>query len=239
MTWTNPTDTHIYAYDRKSRQALGILNYSVSRAQDHSEDMRFAASYTGYYYVRVITTTLYSDQSLGVIFNLRATILGTKHKSDGNAVMSDAVYIPIRQLYYGKINQAYDTHDWFRFYLNAGEQFSAKATITDSHMAEWWDFFNITVYSANGTILVGGHNRGTTGAPISACSVYLGRAPYTGTYYMSFSGWYSLSGAGTTDYTNGKQVNTCRYEMDILIPNRKVWIVDPPGEKRIRSLQST
>ena len=233
MTWTNPTNTHLYVMDRKSRQALNILNYSVSRDQDHAEDCRWAASYTGYYYVRVVTSTLYEDESLGVTFQLRATILGTKYRTDGNVQQSDAKLVPVRQTFNGKINQAYDTHDWYKFYLNKGEMLSAKATITDAHLAEYWDYFNLTLYTWNGTILVGGHNMGTTGAPISACSFTLSQAPYTGLYFLSFSAWYTYSGSGQTDYTNGKLVNSCRYELDVLVPNRRVWIIAPPDEVRM------
>ena len=233
MTWTGPTNTHIIVYDRKCRQALGILNYSWSRSQDHAEDCRWAASYTGYYYIRVFTTTLHDDASKDVTFQLRATILGTFYRTDGNTRVSDAVLVPVRQTYHGKINQAYDTHDWYKFYLNKGELISVKATITDAHMTEYGDYFNLTLYTWNGTILIGGHNAGTTGAPISACSFTLGQAPYTGLYYLSFSAWIGYSGAGQTDFTNGKLVNNCRYELDVLVPNRRVWIVEPPGEVRM------
>jgi hypothetical protein len=235
ITWTTvkPTNTCIYILARKDKQDLNLLNYSWSRSYEQAGDCRWGASYTGWYYVKVFTTTLARNADYYVTFSVHATILGNKHKTDGNVVQSDAKLVPIRQTVYGKISEAYDTSEWFKFYLNKGEQFSCKATLSDSHLAEYWDFYNLTMYTWNGTILTGGDNQGSTGAPISALSLYLGRAPYTGLYYISLSAIFSYSGSGTTDYTSGKLVNTCRYEMDILIPNRKVWIVDPPGEIRM------
>jgi len=238
MTWTSvrATDTHVFVYDRKDKFDLGLLNYSVSRAAttSGSEDCRWAASYTGYYYVRVFTSTLVTNQDFLVTPTTRATILGTKHKTDGNVQQADAKLVPIRMTTNGKINQAYDTHDWYKFYLNKGEQFSCKASISDPHMAEYWDFYNLTMYTWNGTILVGGNNWDGNNPPISVASLFLGRAPYTGLYFLSFSAVYSYSGSGQTDFTSGKLVNSCRYEMDILIPNRRVWIVDPPGGGEIK-----
>jgi hypothetical protein len=237
MTWisTDATNTHIYVYDRKDKQDLGLLNYSVSRSgtTSGSEDCRWAASYTGYYYVKVFSSTLVTSQAKLVTPTTRATILGTKHKTDGNVAQADAKLVSIRMTTNGKISEAYDTHDWYKFYLNKGEQFSCKADISDPHMAEYYDYYNLTMYTWNGTILVGGNNWDGNNPPISVASLFLGRAPYTGLYYLSFSAIWSWSGAGTTDFTGGKLVNSCRYEMDILIPNRRVWIVDPPGEIKI------
>jgi hypothetical protein len=233
MTWTQTTDTHLMVYSRKDDHSLNLLNYSWSRNIDRSEGCRFAASSTGYYYIVAITSTAYTDPAFGTIVNLQANILASKHRADGNVARSDAELIEIRKTVNGKINQAFDTHEWYTFYLNTDEQFSAKATITDAALTVHWDYYNITLYTDNGTILTGAFNTGSTGAPISSCSIFLGRAPYTGRYYMSFSAYYSYSGSGQTDYTNGKLVNSCRFEIDVLIPNRRTWIVDPPGEIRM------
>ncbi len=229
MTWTGDTNTHLFIFDRFDNDELGILNYSWSRDMDHAESCRFAASYTGWYLIRVHTTTLFSEPAFAVTFTVKATVLQSKYRADGNVVRSDAELIEIRKEVHGKINQAYDTHEWFKFYLNEGEQFSAKATMTDAQMTTYWDFYKLTLYTHNMTLLTDAINQGSTGAPISSCSVFQGRAPYTGLYYLNFKAYYSFSGSGTTDYTNGRLVNTCKYEIDILIPNRRVWIVDPPA----------
>jgi hypothetical protein len=235
MNWAVPnTNTHLIIYDRKDNYTLNVLNYSWSRNVDRAEDCRFGASYAGYYYIRVYTTTAFTAAELAVTFNLKATVLASKHRADGNVVKADAQLIEIRETVRGKINQAYDTHEWYAFYLNEGEQFSAKASITDPKLTTHWDFYNLTLYSHNGTILAGANNQDeNTGAPFSSVSIFRGKAPYTGKYFMAFSAWYSLSGSGTTDYTNGRLVNSCRFEIDVLIPNRRVWIIDPPGEIRM------
>jgi hypothetical protein len=233
MTWTGDTNTHLTVFDRRDDYSLGVLNYSWSRNMDHSESCRFAASYTGWYYIQAFTTTLYSDPIYGVFFTIKVTILPSTFRADGNVQRSDAEMIDIRQEVHGKINQAYDTHEWYKFYLNKDEQFSAKATVTDIHLTTYFDYYNLTLYTHNGTILAGAYNQGSTGAPISSCSIFQGRAPYTGLYYLRFSAQYSQSGSGPTDYTNGRLVNSCKYVIDILIPNRRVWIVDPPGEIRM------
>ncbi len=127
-------------FDRRDDYTLGILNYSYSRNMDHSESCRFAASYTGWYYIQAYTRTLYSDPAYGVFFSLKVTILSSTYRADGNVVRSDAELLDIRQEVHGKINQAYDTHEWYKFYLNKDEQFSAKATVTDIHLTTYWDF---------------------------------------------------------------------------------------------------
>ncbi len=234
MTYSDPVDTHLLVYDRKDDWSLNLLNYSWSRNQDGNEKLRFAASYSGYYYIKPLQTTLATESNLVTTFSITVDVLDNKYRADGNVQRSDAELIEIRKTVNGKLNQAYDTHEWYKFYLNKGEQFSAKATFTNPKLTIHWDYYNLTLYTHNGTILAGGHNRDlSTNAPFSSCSLFLGRAPYTGLYYMSLSTWYSLSGSGTTDYTQGKLVNVAKFEIDILIPNRRVWIVDPPGEIRI------
>jgi hypothetical protein len=233
LTWTGDTDTHLMVYDRKDDYALNLLNYSWSRNMDHNEKCRFAASYSGWYYLRAITTTTYTDPVYAVTFTMNVDVLDSMYRADGNVQRSDAVLVETREVVHGKLNQAYDTHQWYKFYLNTGEQFSAKASFTNGALTTHWDYYNMTLYTHNGTILTGAINSGSTGAPISSCSVFQGRAPYTGLYYLSLSALYSYSGSGTTDYTNGKLVNVAKFEIDILIPNRRVWIVDPPGEIRM------
>ena len=233
MTWSDDTDTHLIVYDRKDDYALNILNYSVSRNLDHNEKCRFAASYSGYYYIRALQGTLTTNNNpVTTTFNITVDILDSMYRADGNVQRSDAELIEVRQMVHGKLNQAYDTHQWYKFYLNKDEQFSAKASFTNGKLTIHWDFYNMTLYTHNGTILTGADNQGSTGAPISSCSIFQGRAPYTGLYYMSLSTLNSLSGSGTTDYTGGKLVNVAKFEIDILIPNRRVWIVDAPGDIR-------
>jgi hypothetical protein len=96
LTWTGPTDAHITVFDRQDDFALNALNYSWSRNNDHSETCRFAASYTGFYYIRIHTSTLFEDQSLAVAFNVKATILSSKYSADGNVQRSDAEFIEVR-----------------------------------------------------------------------------------------------------------------------------------------------
>jgi hypothetical protein len=232
MGYTGDTDTHLFIFDRKDDYSLNILNYSWSRNMDHSEKCRAAASYTGYYYVRVHTTTLATDPAFFVTFNLDIDVLDNKYRADGNVERSDAELVEIRKSVRGKLNQAYDTHEWYKFYLNKDEQFSAKATFTNPKLTIHRDYYNLTLFTHNGTILTGGDNQGSTGDPISSCSIFQGRAPYTGLYYMSLSTWFSLSGTLATDYTGGKLVNSARFEIDVLIPNRRVWVLDPPAEIR-------
>ena len=232
MTWSGDTDTHLIVYDRKDDYWLNYLNYSWSRNMDHNEKCRFAASYTGWYYLRAITETVYSDEAFAVTFQMSVDILDSMYRADGNVQRSDAELIEVRETVHGKLNQAFDTHQWYKFYLNKDEQFSAKASFTNGKLTIHWDFYNMTLYTHNGTILTGTDNQGSTGAPISSCSIFQGRAPYTGLYYMSLSTFLSYSGSGTVDYTGGKLVNVAKFEIDILIPNRRVWIVDPPGEVR-------
>jgi hypothetical protein len=232
MTWGNPTETHLYVFDRKDDYALGVLNYSVSRNIDGSEKCRFAASYTGWYYIRVQTTTLATEDRFLTTFTVSLDILDNMYRADGNVEKADAELIEIRQMVHGKLNQAYDTHQWYKFNLNKGEQFSAKATFINAKLTIHWDYYNMTLYTWNGTILTGAINMGSTGAPISSCSVFQGRVPYTGLYYLSLSALYSYSGSGQTDYTSGKLVNVAKFEIDILIPNRRVWIINPIPEVR-------
>jgi len=232
MTWSGDTDTHLIIYDRKDDYSLNLLNYSWSRNMDHNEKCRFAASYTGWYYLQAVTETVYSDPVYGVIFQLSVDVLDSMYRADGNVQRSDAELIEVRKTVHGKLNQAYDTHEWYKFYLNKDEQFSAKASFTNGKLTIHWDFYNLTLYTHNGTILTGADNEGSTGAPISSCSIFQGRAPYTGLYYMSLSTLRGYSGSGTTDFTGGKLVNVAKFEIDILIPNRRVWIVDAPGDIR-------
>ena len=235
-TWAGLTDAHITVFDRQDDFALNTLNYSWSRNNDHNEMCRFAASYTGYYYIRIHTTTLFEDVSLAVAFNVKADILSSMYPADGNVQRSDAEFIEIRKSVNGKLVEAYDTHDWYTFYLNKGEQYSAKATFSNSLLTTHWAYYRLTLYAANGTMIETALNTGAGGMndpPISITSIFVGNAPYTGRYYMAISAIWSWSGAGTTDYTNGKLVNTARYEIDALIPNRRTWIVDPPGEIRM------
>ena len=234
MTYSDPVNTHLMVYDRKDNWSLNLLNYSWSRNNDGNEKLRFAASYSGYYFIRPVQYTLATEDNLITTFNLNVDILDNKYRADGNVEKADAELVEIRKTVNGKLNQAYDTHEWYKFYLNKGEQFSAKASFTNPKLTVHWDYYNLTLYTHNGTILTGGHNMDpSTGAPFSSCSLFLGRAPYTGLYYMSLSTWYSYSGSGETDYTQGKLVNSARFEIDVLIPNRRVWIVDPPGEIRM------
>ncbi|NIW89811.1 MAG: hypothetical protein GWN12_13800, partial [Thermoplasmata archaeon] len=181
MTYSDPVDTHLLVYDRKDDWSLNLLNYSWSRNQDGNEKLRFAASYSGYYYIRPLQTTLATESNLVTTFTVTVDVLDNMYRADGNVQRSDAELIEIRKTVNGKLNQAYDTHEWYRFYLNKGEQFSAKATFTNPKLTTHWDYYNLTLYTHNGTILAGGHNRDlSTGAPFSSCSIFLGRAPYTG-----------------------------------------------------------
>jgi hypothetical protein len=232
-SWSDDTDAHLMVYDRKDDYALNILNYSWSRNLDHNEKCRFAASYSGYYYLRVYQETLTTNNNpVTTTFSLTVDILDSMYRADGNVERADAQLVTIRETVRGKLNQAYDTHQWYMFYLNKDEQFSAKASFINGKLTTHWDYYNLTLYTHNGTILTGANNAGSTGAPISSCSIFQGRAPYTGLYYMSLSALYSFSGSGTTDYTQGKLVNAAKFEIDVLIPNRRVWVKDPPGEVR-------
>ena len=238
LNWpgTSDTDAHITIFDRQNNFALNPLNYSWSRNQDHNEACRFAASYTGLYYIRIHTTTLFSDVIYAVAFDVKATVLGSQYRADGNVQRSDAEFIKIRKAVNGKLVEAYDTHDWYTFYLNKGEQFRAKATFSNSLLTTHWDYYRLTLFASNGTMIVTALNTGAGGLgdpPISVMSIFVGKAEYTGKYYLSISAAWSWSGSGTTDYTGGKLVNTAKYEIDVLIPNRRVWIVDPPGEIRM------
>lgn len=233
MSWSGDTNTHLYVHDRTDDYRLGMLNYSWSRSYDHAESCRFAASYTGWYFIKAHTTTAYTDPSYGVTFTLKASIMTSKHSADGNTRMSDAVHILNHSTVQGSIDQAFDTHEWYRFNLGKGEMFSAKVTITDPDMIRYWDYYNLTLFTHNGTIIASGINQGSTGAPISTIPVFLGVAPHTGTFFLRFSAYYGYSGSGTTDYTNGNLVNKCTFVIDVRIPNRPVWVVDPPGDIRI------
>jgi hypothetical protein len=234
MTWSDDTDTHLMVFDRKDDYALNLLNYSWSRSMDHNEKLRFAASYSGYYYIRAVQETLTTQNNpVTTVFTITVDVLDSMYRADGNVAIDDAVLIEVRETVRGKLNQAYDTHQWYKFYLNKDEQFSAKASFINGKLTTHWDYYNLTLYTHNGTVLTGSTNAGSTGAPISSCSIFQGRAPYTGLYYMSLSALYSYSGSGTTDFTQGKLVNSARFEIDVLIPNRRVWVKEPPGEIRI------
>jgi hypothetical protein len=185
MTEPAGTDFDLYAMDilnaRKSE------TYNLTWYGDPSERITFAASYTGWYYVRADGFQGAGDITLDVTkFTVASdgdndNVNGTKARH--NAVINNTV------------DQGWDHYDWYKYHVFAGDTLTVKVDKTSGT-----DVFNLSIYKPDMTYIDGNWNV-QNGQVTASASVTLAAAQAETTYLVSVSALLAVRQGQQTDDT--------------------------------------
>ncbi|NIP35693.1 MAG: hypothetical protein GWN18_12020, partial [Thermoplasmata archaeon] len=149
VTWSGDRAIHLYAYDLVDRFEQNMLNLSFHHATDDSERevIKFTASYTGWYYVRV---------EFGNWGGSVAYTLSTREYSapnDGDNDRANATHVLKTTSIRDRIEASRDMHDWFTVDLVEGDLLGISMQIMDPNNPDYnpgapnlINFFEIQVY---------------------------------------------------------------------------------------------
>jgi hypothetical protein len=225
LTWTGDRNINLEAYDLADSFEQNLLNGSYSMAMDHREVVRFTASYTGWYYIRLN----YGNYSAEVDYTLRTAEYSAPN--DGDNDPANATLVLKTNVYSGRIEASRDMHDWYRFELDAGDLLGISAQLMDpNHPANngdtrnFWNLFEIQVYDpymrrvGNGydtnyaypTYATAINNLDIRSTDITLQGMYCMRISFSSSY-----GWYY-----DPVNTSAHVIAFCGYTLQITIPNK-------------------
>ncbi len=229
VTWTYDHLIHLYAYDLVDTYEQNMLNLSYSFAGNRKEVIRFTASYTGWYYVRV---------EFGSWAGVEAYTLSTKEYSapnDGDNDRVNATHVLKSGSTMGSIEASRDMHDWYMVDLVKGDLLGISMQIMDPHNPNYnpgapnfYNFFEIQVYDPYMRRVSYGYdvNQGwpepdtfINNLPIQPTDITV-----NGTYYIRTSFYWSYGYYYDVANTSGHIIAFCDYVLQITIPNRALRI---------------
>ncbi|MGQ9582591.1 MAG: tandem-95 repeat protein [Thermoplasmatota archaeon] len=118
---------------------FSIQNYNESWNTQNRRRVAAAASYTGWYYVNVMTDQGSTDYTLELsLFDV---------SSDGNNDPMSAAPAPRNARISGSVNKAWDHYDWYAYTMKANDNIIINVTRYGN------DQFNVSVYSSDMTFL--------------------------------------------------------------------------------------
>ncbi len=170
VRWTIDHRVHLYAYDLVDRYEQNMLNLSYAHAGDRREVIRFTASYTGWYYVRVE----YGSGSGPVAYSL--TTQEYSAPNDGNNDLANATHVLKSGSFNDRIEASRDMHDWYTVDLVKGDLLGISMQIMDPHnpaynpgTANLYNFFEIQVYDPSMRRVRHGYDREQCGWGSARC----------------------------------------------------------------------
>ncbi len=225
LRWTDDHRLHLYGYDLVDSYEQNLLNLSYAFSGDRVEVIRFTASYTGWYYVRVE----YSHWS-----GSQAYTLNTREYSapnDGDNDIDNATRVLKTASIQGHMEASRDMHDWFAVDLVEGDLLGISMQIMDPYnpdynpgAANYRNFFEIQVYDPQMRRVNHGYDR-NGGWPIP--DTYINNLPIqpadikvNGTYHIRASFSWSYGYYYDATNTSGTVIAFCDYQLQLTIPNR-------------------
>ena len=227
VTWTSERRVvHLYAYDLVDRYEQNMLNLSYGFPDDEEREViRFTASYTGWYYVRV---------EYGNWSGTEQYTLSTREYSapnDGDNDVANATHLLKTSTITGRMEASRDMHDWYTVDLFEGDLLGISMQIMDPHnpaynpgAANFFNFFEIQVYDPHMRRVGHGYDR-NQGWPVP--DTYINNLPIqpadvtvNGTYHIRASFSYSYGYFHDADNTSGHVIAFCDYVLQLTIPNR-------------------
>jgi hypothetical protein len=225
VTWTNDHRVHLYAYDLVDRYEQNMLNLSYAHAGDNREVVRFTASYTGWYYVRV------EYGSWGGFEDYTLTTREYTAPNDGDNDRVNATHVLKSGSFTDSIEASRDMHDWYTVDLVEGDLMGLSMQIMDPHNPDYnpgtanlYNFFEIQVYDPYMRRVGNGYDR-NQGWPVP--DTYINNLPIqptdikiNGTYFIRTSFSWSYGYYYDAKNTSGHIIAFCDYVLQITIPNR-------------------
>jgi len=225
VSWTNDRSIHLYAYDLVDTYEQNMLNLSYAHAGDRKEVIRFTASYTGWYYVRV---------EYGSWGGVEQYTLNTREytaPNDGNNDRVNATHVLKSSSHRDSIEASRDMHDWYTVDLVQGDLLGISMQIMDPHNPDYnpgavnfYNFFEIQVYDPYMRRVSHGYDR-NQGWPVP--DTYINNLPIqpvditiNGTYFIRTSFFWSYGYYYDAQNTSGHIIAFCDYMLQITIPNR-------------------
>ncbi len=225
LTWTGARNINLEAFDLVDGFEQNLLNGSYSLAMDQREVIRFTASYTGWYYIRMN----YGNWSGELDYTVRTAEYSAPN--DGDNDPANATRVLKTNVYTGRIEASRDMHDWYRFDLNAGDLLGISAQLVDPNHPDnnggtrnFWNLFEIQVYDPYMRRVGNGYDTNyaypTYATAINNLDIRSTDITLAGMYYMriSFSssyGWYY-----DPVNTSAHVIAFCGYTLQITIPNK-------------------
>ncbi len=226
VTW--PYTTHrvsIYAYDLVDGYEQNLLNLSYAFAGDQEEVLRFTASYTGWYYIRIYRTTGEGP----IDYDLYTKEISAPN--DGDNTVENATWIRKSGALVSSLEASRDMHDWFSVELVKGDTLGISVELMDPNNpafnpggANYYNFYEVQVYDPYMRKVRNGYdvNQGwpvpdtfIANLPIQPADIKV-----NGTYWIrtSFSTSYGYYYDATN--TSGHFIAFCNYRIQITFPNR-------------------
>jgi hypothetical protein len=231
VSWTNDRRIVLYAYDLVDRFEQNMLNLSYPHAGDRKEVIKFTASYTGWYYVRVeyASWTGYEPYTL----NTREY----SAPNDGDNDRANATHLLKTSSISDSIEASRDMHDWFTVDLVEGDLLGISMQIKDPHnptynpgTSNFFNFFEIQVYDPYMRRVRNGYDA-NGGWPVP--DTYINNLPIqptditmNGTYFIRASFSYSYGYYHDAKNSSGHIVSFCDYDIQITFPNRAPRVND-------------
>jgi hypothetical protein len=226
VRWTFDHLVHVYAYDLVDSYEQNMLNLSYAfEGENTVEIIRFTASYTGWYYLRVEygSWSGYEDYTLSTA--------EYSAPNDGDNDVDNATHVLKSSSHNGRIEASRDMHDWYAMDLVEGDLLGISMQIMDPNnpaynpgTANFFNFYEIQVYDPQMRRVGNGYDR-NQGWPVP--DTYINNLPIqptdirvNGTYYFRTSFYWSYGAYYDPTNTSGHIVAFCDYVLQITIPNR-------------------
>jgi PGF-CTERM protein len=227
VTWPNDWHRiHLTAYDLVDRYVTNLLNISYAHSGDRREVVRFTASYTGWYYIRLDYGSWSGSEDYGI------TTQEYSAPNDGDNTPANATFVLKSSSFNGHLEASRDMHDWFEVELVEGDLIGISMEIMDPNNPRYnpgtpnfWNYFEIQVYDPfmrrvnNGydTNYIWNQEPATSinNLPIQPSDIVMNGTYYIRASFSSSSGyWYDPVN------TSGHVIAFCDYVVQITIPNR-------------------
>jgi hypothetical protein len=228
LTWTGDKYLDVEAFDLADRYEANLLNGSYSIGYDKTEVIKFTASYTGWYYIRVNYNTWWDTEN----YELWMTLYSAPN--DGDNTPDNATLVRKAGTFSGTIEASRDMHDWYRFDLDKGDLLGVSMSFFDPDNPRsnpgghyFNNHYEIQVYDQYMQRIYP-HGYGYSqdvwqdypqdvinNMPLQPSDVQ-----FTGMYYLRVS--FSSSTGPSLDPTNTSHhiIAYCKYDLQITIPNK-------------------
>ncbi len=225
VTWTYAHAIHLYAYDLVDRYEQNMLNLSYSHSGDRKEVIRFTASYTGWYYIRV------EYGSWSGVEDYTINTADYSAPNDGDNTPANATHVLKSGSVDGRIEASRDMHDWFSVDLVKGDVLGISMQLMDPNNPNYnpgapnlYNFYEIQVYDPYMRRVPHGYdaNQGwpvpdtfINNLPIQPGDISVdGRYYIRASFYWSYGYWYDVAN------TSGHVIAFADYVVQLTFPNR-------------------
>jgi len=225
VTWTYDHAIHLYAYDLVDRFEQNMLNLSYAHPGDRKEVIRFTASYTGWYYIRVE----YGSWSGTEDYTINTADYSAPN--DGDNTPANATHVLKSGSVDGRIEASRDMHDWFSVDLVKGDVLGISMQLMDPNNPNYnpgapnlFNFYEIQVYDPFMRRVPHGYDA-NQGWPvpdtfINNLPIQPGDISVDGTYFIRASFYTSYGYYYDVANTSGHVIAFADYVIQLTFPNR-------------------